>query len=51
MFLLVVTVLNVIVFLHIYPPGQERYRLFILLRIRVSVFKSGVNDGVYLTIP
>ena len=50
MFLLVVTVLTAIVFLDIFPPVQERCHWFVIIRIRVSVTKFDVNNGIKLTI-
>ena len=51
MFPLVVTVLTMLVFLDLFPPGQERCNWFVLVRIRVSVTNFDVNNGVSLTIP
>ena len=50
MFLLVVIVLTVLVFLDILPPDKERCHCVVLVRIRVSITKLDVNDGVNLTI-
>ena len=49
--MLVITVLTVFVFLDLFPPGQERFHWFVLVCIRISVTKFGVNDGINLTIP
>ena len=51
MFQLVVTVLTVLLFLDLFPPGQEFCHWFVLVRMSVSVTKFYVNDGVKLTIP
>ena len=51
MFLLVVTVLTVLVFLDLLPPGQELYHWLVLVRVHVRVSYFDVNDGVDLTIP
>ena len=51
MFPLVVTVLTVLVFLDLSLPGQERCHWMVLVRIRLSVTKLDVNDGVDLNIP
>ena len=51
MFPLVVTVITVLVFLDHLPPVQERCHWFVLVRIRISVAKFYVNDGINLKIP
>ena len=48
---LVMTVLTVLVFLDLFPSGQERCHWFVLLHIRVNVTKFDVNDDVDLKIP
>ena len=45
------TVLTVLVLVDLFPPGQERCHWLLLVRIRVSVTRFDVNDGVNLMIP
>ena len=46
MFPLVVTVLTVLVFLDIFPPGQELCHWIVIVNICVSISNLDFNDGV-----
>ena len=50
MLLLVVSVFTALVFIDIFPPGQEWCHLLVLVPIRTSITKLDINDGVKLTI-
>ena len=51
MFPLIVAVLTVLTLLFLFPTSQELIHWLVLVRIRVSISKSDVDDGVSLAFP